>query len=111
MQWNNQTFVPFEGKIGNEAKAQWKKYNKLRPDYKIYTKRLETIEKSNKQFEEKMKDKDQVIAQQANEISKNSVEQKKLELEIEKFKKSKINPSKGKLWISVLSIGLFGVAL
>ena len=81
------TPCPFEGKIGNEAKAQWKKYNKLRPDYKIYTKRLETIEKSNKQFEEKMKDKDQVIAQQANEISKNSVEQKKLELEIEKLKK------------------------
>ena len=34
-----------------------------------------------------MKDKDKVIAEQANEISKNSVEQKKLELEIEKLKK------------------------
>ena len=39
MQWNNRAVtVPFEGKIGNEAKAQWKKYNKLKFDYKIYTK-------------------------------------------------------------------------
>ena len=81
------TPCPFEGKIGNEAKEQWKKYNKLRPDYKVYTKRLKVIEKGNKEWEEKMKDKDKVIAEQANEISKNSVEQKKLELEIEKLKK------------------------
>ena len=81
------TPCPFEGKIGNEAKEQWKKYNKLRPDYKVYTKRLKVIEKGNKDWEEKMKEKDEVIAKQANEMSKNSVEQKKLELEIEKLKK------------------------
>lgn len=81
------TPCPFEGKIGNEAKEQWKKYNKLRPDYKVYTKRLKVIEKGNKDWKEKMKEKDKVIATQANEISKNSVEQKKLELEIEKLKK------------------------
>ena len=81
------TPCPFEGKIGVDAKKQWKKYNKLRPDYKLYTKRLDVIEKGNKEWEEKMKEKDKVIATQANEISKNSVEQKKLELEIEKLKK------------------------
>lgn len=81
------TPCPFEGKIGNEAKEQWKKYNKLRPDYKVYTKRLKVIEKGNKEWEKKMKEKDEVIAKQANEMSKNSVEQKKLELEIEKLKK------------------------
>ena len=36
-----------------------------------------------------MKSKDEVIVKQANELSKNEVEQKKLELEIEKLKKSK----------------------
>ena len=34
-----------------------------------------------------MKDKDEVIVKQANELSKNEIEQKKLELEIEKLKK------------------------
>jgi uncharacterized protein (DUF3084 family) len=38
-----------------------------------------------------MKDKDEVIAKQATEISKNETEQKKLELEIEKLKKSQKN--------------------
>ena len=42
------TPCPFEGKIGKEASDQWLKYNKLRPDYEIYTKRLKVVEKADK---------------------------------------------------------------
>ena len=81
------TPCPFEGKIGKEAQEQWKKYGKLRPDFEKYTDRLKVVDKANKEWEIKMKDKDEVIAKQATEISKNEMEQKKLELEIEKLKK------------------------
>ena len=81
------TPCPFEGKIGKDAQQQWKKYGKLRPDFDKYTDRLKVVEKANKEWEKKMKDKDEVIAKQATEISKNETEQKKLELEIEKLKK------------------------
>ena len=85
------TPCPFEGKIGKDAKEQWKKYGKLRPDYELYTDRLKIVEKADKKWEKEMKDKDEVIVKQANELSKNEVEQKKLELEIEKLKKSQKN--------------------
>ena len=81
------TPCPFEGKIGKEAQEQWKKYGKLRPDFEKYTDRLSVVEKANKEWEKKMKDKDEVIAKQATEISKNETEQRKLELEIEQLKK------------------------
>ena len=81
------TPCPFEGKIGKEAKDQWKKYGKLRPDYELYTDRLQIIEKANKKHEKEIAKKDEVIAVQSKEISQNQVEQKKLELEIEKLKK------------------------
>ena len=42
------TPCPFEGKIGAEASNQWLKYNKLRPDYEIYTKRLKIVQKADK---------------------------------------------------------------
>jgi len=83
------TPCPFEGKIGKDAKEQWKKYGKLRPDYDLYTERLKIVEKADKKWEKEMKSRDEVIVKQANELSKNEVEQKKLELEIEKLKKSK----------------------
>ena len=38
------TPCPFEGKIGKAASDQWKKYDKLRPDYDMYTVSLWTIE-------------------------------------------------------------------
>jgi hypothetical protein len=38
------TPCPIDGKIGKQAKAQWKKYGKLRPDYDLYVKRLKVIE-------------------------------------------------------------------
>ena len=41
------TPCPFEGKIGKQAKAAWKKYDKLRPDYDQYVNNLKIIEKKN----------------------------------------------------------------
>ena len=38
------TPCPFEGKIGKAAADQWKKYDKLRPDYVQYTERLRTVQ-------------------------------------------------------------------
>ena len=43
------TPCPFEGKIGKEAKAAWKKYNKLRPDHDTYVKNLKIKEKADRQ--------------------------------------------------------------
>ena len=48
------TPCPFEGKIGTEANKQWEKYNKLRPDYNIYTKRLKIVEKANIEEEKRL---------------------------------------------------------
>ena len=47
------TPCPFEGKIGKAASDQWKKYDKLRPDYEMYTKRLWTIEQQKKEAKKK----------------------------------------------------------
>jgi hypothetical protein len=43
------TPCPFEGKIGNDATAQWLKYNKLRPDYNQYVDKLKIMEDAEKQ--------------------------------------------------------------
>ena len=48
------TPCPFEGKIGKEAKAAWKKYDKLRPDYNQYVNNLKIIEKKNNEEEKKL---------------------------------------------------------
>jgi len=48
------TPCPFEGKIGKEAKAAWKKYDKLRPDYETYVQNLKIIEKKNKEEEKQI---------------------------------------------------------
>ena len=47
------TPCPFEGKIGKAASDQWKKYDKLRPDYDMYTERLWTIEQQKKEAKKK----------------------------------------------------------
>ena len=47
------TPCPFEGKIGKAASDQWKKYDKLRPDYDMYTERLWTIEQQKKETKKK----------------------------------------------------------
>ena len=50
---NSGTPCPFEGKIGNEATAQWLKYDKLRPDYNLYVEKLKIIEDKKKEDEAK----------------------------------------------------------
>lgn len=47
------TPCPFEGKIGNEASAQWLKYDKLRPDYNQYVDKLRVVEDARKAEEAK----------------------------------------------------------
>ena len=55
------TPCPFEGKIGKEAKAAWKKYDKLRPDYDQYVLNLKIIEKRNEEIQKEItKDMEQV---------------------------------------------------
>ena len=48
------TPCPFEGKIGKAATQQWKKYDKLRPDYDQYVKNLKVVEKANKEEAKKL---------------------------------------------------------
>ena len=55
------TPCPFEGKIGKEAKAAWKKYDKLRPDYDQYVLNLKIIESRNEEIQQEItKDMDKV---------------------------------------------------
>ena len=77
------TPCPFEGKIGKEASDQWLKYDKLRPDYEIYTKRLKVVEKANK-IEEKR-------------LAKEEKERLKAEAEAEKERIKQIELEKAKL--------------
>ena len=48
------TPCPYNGKIGNEALKEWKKYDKLRPDYDQYVKNLKVVEKANKEEAKKL---------------------------------------------------------
>lgn len=48
------TPCPFDGKIGDEAAAKWKKYPELRPDYEEYVERQEYV--SSIQIQEMCKD-------------------------------------------------------
>ena len=91
------TPCPFEGKIGAEAKAQWNKYDKLRPDYEMYVDKLKVIERKEKEIAKKdSKDKSlkYSLTEQtaiANEIRKENKKlddyATKLEKKIEKLEK------------------------
>ena len=79
------TPCPFEGKIGKEASDQWLKYNKLRPDYEIYTKRLKVVEKADKKAaKEEAKEEKERLKEEA-EKEKERIKQ--IELEKAKLKK------------------------
>ena len=43
------TPCPYEGSIGKAAKAKWKKYGKLRPDYELYVKNLQIKEEADEE--------------------------------------------------------------
>ena len=74
------TPCPFEGKIGAAASEQWLKYNKLRPDYDIYTERLKVVEKANKEEEKRL-----ALEEEARIEKEMAAEKKRLEaIELEK---------------------------
>ena len=75
------TPCPFEGKIGKDASNQWKKYNKLRPDYDIYTQRLKVVQKADKEQAKK----DEIARQKELKI----VQDKLKKIEEKKSKKNK----------------------
>ena len=80
------TPCPFEGKIGREALAQWKKYDKLRPDYERYVSDLKVIKRINKKWEKEMAQNVEVIKKQASELDKINAEKQKLIDEMNQLK-------------------------
>ena len=87
------TPCPFEGKIGREASDQWLKYNKLRPDYEIYTKRLKVVEKADKAEKKKFEkeEKERIKAEKEAELKR----LKEIEIQKKKLKNElKINDNK-----------------
>ena len=80
------TPCPFEGKIGKEALSQWKKYDKLRPDYERYVADLKVIKRINKKWEKEMAQNVEVIKQQATELDKINAEKQKLIDEMNQLK-------------------------
>ena len=78
---NAGTPCPFEGMIGEDAKAQWKKYDKERPDYDQYTEKLKIrneIEVGNIVLTQDILDE---------EVKAEQEELKNLQLELEKSQK------------------------
>jgi len=55
------SYCPYDSKIGLEAKAEWEKYGKLRPDYEEYTKNLRIIEKVDNEILEDLNGEDQTV--------------------------------------------------
>ena len=76
------TPCPYNGKIGNEALKEWKKYDKLRPDYEQYTKDLKYIQKKNKKLEKEYEKK---MAENAEELTKQQIELDAVALEKQKL--------------------------
>jgi len=76
------TPCPYNGKIGQEALKEWKKYGKLRPDYERYTADLKYIEKKNKQlqkeYEKKVEENAEILTKQQEEINSIEAEKQKL---------------------------------
>ena len=90
------TPCPFEGKIGKEASEQWLKYNKLRPDYKIYTERLKVVEKADKAEKKKLEkeEKERLKAEKEAEIERLKaieLEKKRLKDELKKSDNKKLD--------------------
>ena len=95
------TPCPFEGKIGKAATEQWKKYDKLRPDFNQYTARLKTVENMELEaeklqamdtYKKQLKIKKDMLnnsdVTEAEEVSKIESEIKNLQINIDNSKKS-----------------------
>ena len=63
--------LSYNGKIGDATFKEWKKYDKLRPDYEQYTADLKYIERKNKKLEKEYEKK---MLENAEELSKQQVE-------------------------------------
>jgi len=50
------TYCPYNSKIGSEAKTEWEKYGKLRPDYEEYVKTLRITEQIDNEILKDMDD-------------------------------------------------------
>lgn len=50
------TYCPYNSKIGSEAKTEWEKYGKLRPDYEEYVKTLRITEQIDNEILEDIDD-------------------------------------------------------
>ena len=85
------TPCPYNGKIGEEALKEWKKFDKLRPDYERYVADLKYIEKKQKElqkeYEQKLEENAEIITKQQEELNKIEAEKKKLMKEINEKKK------------------------
>ena len=90
------TPCPFNGKIGVEALKEWKKYDKLRPDYEQYTADLKYIEKRNKkleaEYEKKLLENAEELTKQQIELDAVALEKQKLVDEMNKLKGKKNSP-------------------
>ena len=90
------TPCPYNGKIGNEALKEWKKYDKLRPDYEQYTADLKYIEKRNKkleaEYEKKLLENAEELTKQQIELDAVALEKQKLVDEMNKLKGKKNSP-------------------
>jgi len=87
------TPCPYNGKIGNEALKEWKKYGELRPDYERYTADLKYIEKKNKElqkeYEKKMVENAEELTKQQIELDAVAAEKQKLINEMNNLKGEK----------------------
>jgi len=90
------TPCPFEGKIGADAKKQWGKYDKLRPDYDMYVEKLKVVEKADKAEKARLEKK------RLEELAIIELKKKELQTEIEtdawnEVDKETASEEKGKL--------------
>ena len=85
------TPCPYNGKIGVAALDEWKKYDKLRPDYERYVADLKVIDKKNAEIEKEqlkvLEENKELITQQQLEMKKIQEEKQKLLNEIDGSKK------------------------
>ena len=85
------TPCPYNGKIGAAALDEWKKYDKLRPDYERYVADLKVIDKKNAEIEKEqlkvLEENKELITQQQLEMKKIQEEKQKLLNEIDGSKK------------------------
>ena len=92
------TPCPYNGKIGDAALKEWKKYDKLRPDYEQYTADLKYIERKNKklekEYEKKMLENAEELTKQQIELDAVAAEKQKLIEEMNEIKGTKTEEKK-----------------